>query len=225
MNNKITFVFLILLMVVVGVFFLIKNFSVVKVEPENSIKLKSEVMNKNMVNSTTSLKILMIIAWRGFRDEEYFEPKKVFEENGFQVTTASTQKGTAVGVNGGEAKIDISLTEINLNDYQAVVFSGGPKTLDYLDNQKVYQIVQQTVQEKKGLGAICMSPVILAKARVLKDKQATVWSSVLNRKPVKILKENGAQYINQLVVRDGLIITANGPSAATEFGREVVKTI
>ncbi|HHD92341.1 MAG TPA: DJ-1 family protein, partial [Candidatus Portnoybacteria bacterium] len=115
--------------------------------------------------------------------------------------------------------------EINLNDYQAVVFSGGPKALDYLDNQKVYQIVQQTVQEKKVLGAICISPVILAKAGVLKGKQATVWSLVLNRQPVKILKENGAQYINQSVVKDGLIITANGPSAATEFGKEVVRVI
>jgi protease I len=67
--------------------------------------------------------------------------------------------------------------------------------------------------------------VILAKAGVLKDKKATVWTSSLDRGPVKILKENGAEFVNEKVVRDGKIITANGPAAATEFGEKILENL
>jgi len=37
-------------------------------------------------------KIAMIIAFSNFRDEEYFIPKEIFEEAGFEVKTVSTKK-------------------------------------------------------------------------------------------------------------------------------------
>jgi protease I len=67
--------------------------------------------------------------------------------------------------------------------------------------------------------------VILAKAGVLKEKRATVWSSPLDRGPVRILKENGAIYEDKDVVQDGKIITANGPGAAEEFGQKLVEIL
>ena len=222
---KVVFVFFVLLIAVGFVFFLIKNFSAVKIK-QGSGGQELLPSKKTMSDLTpNSKKILMVIAWRGFRDDEYFKPKRVFEENGFQVITASNQVGMAIGVNGGKAKVDISLDEINLNDYCAVVFSGGPKALDYLDSEKVYQIIQKAIQQEKVLGAICISPVILAKSGVLEKKRATVWSSPSYHRSIDILKEKGAIYLNQSVVRDGLIVTANGPAAAAEFGREIVQAV
>jgi protease I len=65
----------------------------------------------------------------------------------------------------------------------------------------------------------------LAKAGVLKGKKATVWSSSLDRGPVKILKENGVIYEDKDVVQDGKIITANGPGAAEEFGQKLAEAL
>jgi protease I len=42
---------------------------------------------------------------------------------------------------------------------------------------------------------------------------------------VKILTENGARYVDENVVVDGKMITANGPSAAGKFGEEVLKAV
>ena len=166
-------------------------------------------------------KIVIITAFRDFRDEEYFVPKEILEEAGAEVKTASNQKGTAIGADGGEVEVDLLVSEINPVDFDAVVFIGGPGCLTNLDNEDSYKVAQETVSQNKVLASICISPVILAKAGVLEEKKVTVWSSLLDKSPIKILEDNGAIFENKPVVIDGKIITGNGPDAAEEFGEKI----
>ena len=170
-------------------------------------------------------KIAMIIAHRDFRDEEYFVPKEILEGAGAEVKTASNQMGRALGADGGEVEIDLLVKDLNPADFDVVVFIGGPGCLGNLDNENSYQVAKETVSQNKILASICISPIILAKAGVLKGKKATVWSSPMDRSPVKILEENGAIYQDELVVVDGKIITGNGPGAAKEFGEAIVEVL
>jgi protease I len=168
--------------------------------------------------SLKSKKAAMIIAFRGFRDEEYFVSKAVLEKAGVQVETFSDAEGTAIGSQGGQAAISALFGKINPRDYDAVIFIGGQGALAHLDNEQSYQLIRQTLAQGKILAAICVSPSILAKAGALDNKKATVWSSPLNRSTVKVLKEQGAIYLDKPVVVDNKIVTANGPAAAEEFG-------
>ena len=170
-------------------------------------------------------KIVMVIAYRDFRDEEYFAPKEILERAGVKVKTASTKIGRALGADGGEVEVDSLISEINMADFDGIVFIGGPGCLENLDNENSYRVVKETVSQNKVLASICISPVILAKALVLKGKKATVWSSPMDRGPVKILEENGAIYRDESVVVDGKIITGNGPGAAKEFGEKIVEVL
>ena len=170
-------------------------------------------------------KAAIIIAFRGFRDEEYFVPKEILEKAGFEIKTASNQKGTAIGADGGEVEVDLLVSEIKTADFDAVIFIGGPGCLVSLDNENSYKVAQETVSQNKILAAICISPAILAKAGVLQGKKATVWSSIMDKSAVKTLEENGAVYQDELVVIDGKIITGNGPDAAKEFGEAIIKTL
>ncbi len=174
---------------------------------------------------TSTKKVAMIIAFEDFRDEEYFVPKEVLEKAGIEVVTVSNQSGVAKGAGGGEAPVDILVNQLKVEDYQAVVFIGGPGCLKNLDNQPSYQIAQEAVKQDKILAAICISPVILAKAGTLEGKKATVWSSALDKNTVKAFQENGAIYQDKKVVVDGNIITANGPAAAQAFGQKIVETL
>ncbi len=217
---RLTFIFLIL--ITVG--FLIYYFYFWHMKQENVFTTNSNLSTGN--NSQLSLKkVVFLVAWRGFRDEEYFITKKVLEKYGVQIYTASLEKGEAIGAKGGKTKIDFLQDEIDPLDYDAVIFIGGPKALDYLDNENSYRIIRETVESNKLLAAICISPVILAKAGVLQGKRATVWSAPLYRQSIDALKKGGAIYLNQKVVVDGNIITANGPSAAEEFGKEIIKKL
>lgn len=170
-------------------------------------------------------KIVFIVAFRDFRDEEYFLPKEVLEAAGTEIKTASTQKGQAIGVDGGETEVDLLLSEINPVDFNAVVFIGGPGCLEYLDNENSYKVARETISQNKILAAICISPVILAKAGVLEGKKATVWSNLLDRSPIKILEYYKAVYQDELVVIDGKIVTGSGPIAAKKFGEAIIEVL
>ncbi len=170
------------------------------------------------------MKILFFIAPKDFRDEEYFIPQEIFKERGFRTFTVSTTKEIAVGIHGGEVEIDFLFPEINVEEYNAIVFVGGKGAIKYLDNEDAYNIIKK-ISQKIVLAAICISPVILANAGALEGKKATVWSSSLFKSPVTLLKEKGAFYINESVVCDGNIITANGPEVAEQFTLKIIDNL
>ena len=153
------------------------------------------------------------------------ESAKSADEGGEEDLSSSTKMGRALGADGGEVEIDLLVSDLNPAYFDAIVFIGGPGCLENLDNENSYKVVKETVSQNKVLAAICVSPIILAKAGVLEDKKATVWSSALDRGPVAILKENGAIYQDKTVVTDGKIITGNGPEASEEFGEAILKVL
>ena len=171
----------------------------------------------------TNKKVALIVAFRDFRDEEYFLPKEILEDAKTEVLTISDDSGVAVGIGGGEAKVDVLIGGLKVEDFDAIVFIGGPGALSHLDGEESYRIAKETIEAGKILGAICISPAILAKADVLRGKRATVWSSSLDKSAVRVLEENGAIYEDKDVVVDGKIVTANGPEAAREFGEKLVE--
>ncbi len=168
--------------------------------------------------------IAYLIASKNFKDEEYFIPRELLEESGYQVVTFSDKEGTSLGSEGGEVD-SLSLDHISVKDYTALIIAGGPGALKFLDNEDVYSIIREFDGAGKLVAAICISPVILAKSGIIRDKEATVWSSGMDKSPIKILQENGAKYINKDVVEDELIITGNGPDAAPEFARKIIEKL
>ncbi len=165
-------------------------------------------------------KILMVIAKDGFRDEEYFEPKKVFEENNLEVITASSEKGKCKGKLGGEADADISLQEAESKDYDAIVFVGGPGAEEYFQNDQALKLAREFARTTKITAAICIAPVILANAGILAGKKATVHESGAEQ-----ITSQGAEYTKKDVQTDSNIITASGPAAAKSFGQTIVSCL
>lgn len=168
--------------------------------------------------SPKAKRILMIIAPLNFRDEELFVPEKIFKAKGMKVTIASTVRTPVFGMLKGTATPDITLDDVCVSNYDAVVFVGGVGARFYYDNTKAKKIVQDTVKAQKILGAICLAPNVLAKAGVLKGKKATCWNS-------NILIENDVDYQKKNVVVDGDIITANGPKAANAFAKAIINAL
>ena len=170
-------------------------------------------------------KIIIVIAKKNFKDEEYFITKEILEEAGFLVETASSEKGIAQGVDGGEVSVDITLENVDLASAVALVLIGGGGAQVYLENETVHNLAREADAKGKIIGAICIAPAILAKAGILNGKKATVWTSPLDKKFAKILGAEGANYLNQDLVEDGKIITANGPEATESFAQAIVRKL
>lgn len=175
---------------------------------------------ERVMQSVQGKKVVMVIASNNFRDEELLKPKEVLEKNGVTVTVASSSLKEATGMLGAKVKPHILFTRIVVADYDAVIFVGGSGASEYWDNPTAHKIATDANSAKKVVGAICIAPVTLAKAGLLKNKKATTYSSTVND-----LKSAGANYTGADVERDGNIITASGPTAAQKFGETLVEAL
>ncbi len=165
-------------------------------------------------------KVVMIIAPKNFRDEELLKTKDILTKAGATVKVASTSLDTAIGMLGARVGVDLLLDSLKVADYDGVVFVGGTGASQYWEDVKAHSIAQEAYRSGKVLGAICIAPVTLANAGLLQGKKATVWRSEQGK-----IEAKGAVYTGSPVQVDGRIITANGPTAAEEFGKAILKKL
>jgi protease I len=170
------------------------------------------------------IRVLFVIAFSGFQPIEYNVTKKIVEDAGFTVVTASDKLGNAVAKDKSTQAVDIALDTVKLNNYCGVVFIGGPGALDHLDNSTSYKIIQEMVRQNKPVCAICLATRIFAKSGILHGKKATGWNG--DGQAPAIFAGEGVHYVaEENVVVDDNIITATGPEAAQQFGEAVVKLL
>ncbi|HRZ86208.1 MAG TPA: DJ-1/PfpI family protein [bacterium] len=169
---------------------------------------------------TVQKKIVMIVAQQGFRDEELLTPLEMFRANGFGVTVASSSLDLAVGMLGTKIVPDVLFYDVDVKNYDAVVFVGGAGASVFWNDPSALQIAKQACADGKIVAAICIAPVTLANAGILKGKKATCWST--NNQDIM---KGGATYTGKAVQIDGMIVTANGPEAAKMFAEEVIKLL
>lgn len=172
--------------------------------------------------------ILLIIASEGYQPIEYGSTRHVLEKSGCKVLVASNASGIAHASSSTPKKyakvhVDLVLNDIDVDDFDGIFIVGGPGALDMLNNKITYQIMQQAAQKSKLIGAICISPRILAHAGLLHGKKATGWDE--DHELAAVLKKAGATYVKNPVVVDGNIITATGPQAAEAFGAAIVNSL
>lgn len=165
-------------------------------------------------------KVVMIIPADGYRDEELSQPKAILERSGVEVKIASTTLNEVKGMLGAMVLPDMLVSDIDAINFDAIIFIGGMGAQQYWNDPLAWQLAQNAFNNNRIVAAICIAPVTLANAGILKGKRATVFSSEAG-----LLSAKGANYTGRPVERDGNIITASGPTAADEFGNEIVRAL
>jgi protease I len=100
---------------------------------------------------------------------------------------------------------------------------GGSGSPDYLwGNRKLQSLVRSFFEHGKVVAAICLSPVVLARAGILAGRQATVYPSP---DAIREMKKAGANLVSVPVVADRQIVTGNGPEAAAQFADAVISKL
>ena len=164
--------------------------------------------------------VLMVIAPQKFREEEFLIPKSTFQENNIEVFTCAKDVSSAVSTDGLTINTDKILSEVDLNNIDALVFVGGPGATIYFNDLQIFNLLKKAVEKGKILGAIWIAPSILANAGVLKNIKATCYPSERNN-----LSKQGAILLPEHVVVDNLIVTADGPKSSKDFANEIVKLL
>lgn len=165
-------------------------------------------------------KVALVIAPEQFRDEELFTPQKKLEEAGVETTIAASKLGEAQGMLGGTAKPQTLIKDLKAQELDGIIVVGGMGSPEYLWNDKdLHKVIQELEKANKVIASICLSGAVLANAGVLSGKKATVWEMP---ESVKALEDGKATFLNQPVVQDGKVITANGPEAAGDFADKII---
>jgi len=170
-------------------------------------------------------KILLIIAHKNYRDEEYENTRKSLENAGVSVSVASTSLEDAEGMKGGKAKIDFLLRDVSDEDFGGIAFIGGSGSKTYVGHAVASNLAREFLSKGKVVGAICYAPAILAKAGILKGKKATGWKTDDNNEVPKLITEEEGIYSDESVVADGKIVTAFNHLSAEDFGKELAKLL
>jgi protease I len=161
-------------------------------------------------------KLLFVIAPRDFRDEEFVEPRDVLRRAGVEVVVASLKRGICQGVAGTEVESNLTVKEAQPANFDGVVFIGGMGMAELVDNPSLKKLAQNFFQQEKLVAAICVAPLILAKAGILKGIPATCWQGSAQE-----LQNCGADFSSKPVVVAGRVITASGPPVARTFGQKI----
>lgn len=177
---------------------------------------KELAMNANL----SGKKVAIIIAFHDFRDEEFVQPFVRLTQAGARVTVASSRRGTAEGMLGKTIKVEYLVADLAATNFDAIVFVGGGGAQEYFDNPAAHQLARDALQQGKVVGAICVAPAILAHADLLKGKQVTGFPSILPD-----LRKAGATVNQTPVVRDGTLVTADGPQSATPFAAALIEAL
>lgn len=164
-------------------------------------------------------KILLFLA-EGFEEVEALTVVDYLRRMDVGVDTCSiTEDKKVKGAHGIEVMAEITLGDVaSGKDYDGVVIPGGlPGSTNLRDNERVVELVGEFNQEEKLVAAICAGPIVLEKAGILEGKEVTSYPG--------FEEELNGIYKEDIVVKDGNIITARGPAVAVYFALKIVEDL
>lgn len=170
----------------------------------------------------SNARVLMIAA-DGFETVELFEPKKALEAAGATVTLASIKtdpiQGMEQDINKAEtATPDLTLAEVDTDDYDALVIPGGTCNPDKLRlEERAIEIVAEFMEDDKIVAAICHGPWLLAEADVIDGRRLTSYPSIRTD-----LENAGGEVVDEEVVIDGNLITSRNPKDIPAFNQAIL---
>lgn len=160
---------------------------------------------------------VLIIATDGFEQSELEEPRDLLVEAGAEVTIASIEPGEIRGWDqkdwGQTVPVDLTIGEVSVDDYDALLLPGGQINPDILrTHRKVIDVVRAFDAAEKPIAAICHAPWLLAEADLIEGRTVTGWPSIRTD-----LVNAGAAVVDEEVVVDDNLITSRKPGDIPAF--------
>src|SRR5699024_10418509 len=165
-------------------------------------------------------KVCFILA-DNYEDSEMINPYNAVKEAGHKAVIVGLEKGIELkSKKGASYTSDVSIDQVNADEYDAVVIPGGsaPEALRVSD--KVIKFVQQTNKQGKVIAGICHGPQVMISADILKGKNTTCFIGVRDD-----VKNAGANFLDQEVVVDGNLVTSRTPKDEPAFIREILNKL
>jgi protease I len=170
-------------------------------------------------------KKVAVLATDYFEEAELFEPVKVLKEAGASVEVIAPHNGEIKGVKhvdpGQSAKVDKTLDQANPNDYDALVVPGGAINSDQLRmDEQARDFIRKLMGANKPTAVICHGPWLLVSAGLARGHRLTSFYTIQDD-----LRNAGAEWRDEQVVKDGNLITSRNPDDIPAFNEALLSAI
>jgi protease I len=176
-------------------------------------------------NENNNSRRVAILTENGFEQSELVSPREALEKAGHVVEIVSPQRGKVKAWDkdhwGVELQVDKHVTDVTVDDYDALLLPGGVLNPDKLrmDHDSVL-FVKDFFQSGKVVAAICHGPQMLIEANVVEGRQLTSYPSIR----VDIVNAGGL-WVDQEVVVDSGLVTSRKPDDLEAFNRKLLEEL
>lgn len=156
-------------------------------------------------------KVVLFLA-DGFEEIEALSVVDILRRGNVDIKTMSIKNSVeVVGKSGITVMSDICFNKKAALDADMIVLPGGGLGTENLkNNHEVENIIKIFFENNKYIAAICAAPSILGIIGILNGKKAICYPGFESQL-------EGAEIVNENVVKDGNIITSKGPGTAADF--------
>ena len=163
--------------------------------------------------------MVYILLADGFEEIEALAVADILRRAGVPAMLTGVRDIDVIGSHDICVEADITISEVDFDDVDAVILPGGmPGTENLAKSKAVCDMVKDTFSKQKLVCAICAAPLVLGRLDILRGKKATCFPGFENE-----LK--GAEISIDKVCKDGNVITSKGPGTAHDFAFEIVKAL
>ncbi len=167
--------------------------------------------------------ILVVVGQKNYNDEEFNYLNELFLEEGASVSVAAPTQEKALGRLEGFVVPHLAIADAAAADYDAAVLIGGYGAfLSLWDDTALHTLLKAMAAEGKLVAACSLAGVTLANAGLLQGKRATVFPDYNS---ILLLKQKGADYVNEDVVSVDNIITSNHPRHKAVLAEAVISKL
>jgi protease I len=167
-------------------------------------------------------KRIAIMVEEDFEDSELTEPLRAMKDAGARVVIVGSGSKQSYKGKRGSATIAVDTTadKVKPEDFDAIIVPGGYAP----DRMRLYQpmidLVKKAHNAGKIIAAICHGPQLLISADIIRDHRITSSPSIAID-----LKNAGAIWVDDSVVRDGNIITSRRPFDLPKFNKAIIEAL
>ena len=162
------------------------------------------------------MKKTAVLIYPNFSEYELTTALSILMQGAKPISIISIDRESVKGEAGLTVLADLIIDQVNYEEYDSLLLTGCMDIFNVLTNPLYTDFIQNiSKQDNFIIASISSSPALLAKAGLLKNKNFTVGLVEEARSAFGVF--NDANYLDELVVQDGNLLTARG-SAFIEFG-------
>jgi deglycase len=167
-------------------------------------------------------KKVAILAADMFERVELEEPRKALEDAGATTEVISIHDGEIQGFDHFDpsktVKVDRTVEEVSVDDYDALLIPGGVGNPDQLrGDENAVEFTRQFGESGKPMAVICHGPWMLVESGLARGRTVTSWPTLRT----DIVNAGGTWVDEQVVVDDG-IVTSRKPDDIAAFNDKMI---